>query len=67
MWNTKVEEIVYVESGEGSVSIDGVIQNIKQGDVILYKQNERVFWEGELILITACTPAWTVEQHVIQK
>ena len=63
MRNTKVKEIVYVEQGEGTVTINNVITSIQQGDVILYVENEEVFWEGELILIIACTPAWTPAQH----
>ena len=63
MWNTEVEEIVYVEKGEGLVSIGGVGTEIKIGDVVLYHKDEKVFWEGTLTLITACTPAWSPSQH----
>lgn len=65
MWNSEVEEVVYVESGEGLVSINGNSHSIKQGDVILYQKGEKVFWDGIMILITACTPAWRPKQHVI--
>ena len=64
MWNTIVEEIVYVESGSGKVVIDTVVAAIKTGDVVLYQKNEKVFWEGEMTLLIACTPAWSVQQHV---
>ena len=63
MRNTKVKEIVYVEQGQGTVTINNVANSIQQGDVILYVENEEVFWEGKLILIIACTPAWTPAQH----
>ena len=63
MRNTKVKEIVYVEQGEGTVTINNVAYPIQKGDVILYVENEEVFWDGKLILITACTPAWTPNQH----
>lgn len=63
MRNTKVKEVVYVESGQGTVTINGISNTIGQGDVILYLENEEVFWEGQLVLITACTPAWTTTQH----
>ena len=66
MWNTKVEEMAYVESGEGIVSINGMSQSIKQGDVILYERHEKVFWDGELTLVIACSPAWTPKQHVTE-
>lgn len=67
MWNSLVEEIVYVESGSGTVVIDTVETVIKTGDVILYQRGERVFWEGEFTLVIACTPVWTAEQHRIEE
>lgn len=67
MWNTEVEEIIYVEKGSGHVCIEGAESAVKQGDVVLYKKNEKVFWEGELILITTCTPPWTSKQHAIEE
>src|SRR3989344_1777606 len=63
MRNTKVKEIVYVESGKGPVPLQEPPQDIAEGDVIFYDRNEEVFWEGELVLIIACTPAWSLEQH----
>ncbi len=63
MRNTKVKEIIYVESGKGSVTINGAVSEIEKGDVIFYDKNEEVFWEGDLVLITACAPAWTSKQH----
>jgi mannose-6-phosphate isomerase-like protein (cupin superfamily) len=67
MWNTAVEEIVYVESGDGRVVIDAVETEIKTGDVVLYQKGEKVFWEGEMILLIACTPAWKQEQHAVEE
>src|SRR5262245_60402384 len=63
MRNTKVKEIIYVEEGKGTVTINGEVREIGKGDVILYVQNEEVAWEGELVLITACAPAWAPAQH----
>ena len=67
MRNTKVKEIVYVASGKGSVTINNKKEEISEGDVIFYEKNERVFWEGKLDLIIACTPAWSLEQHVTEE
>lgn len=63
MRNTKVKEICYVESGEGSITIEGAKHELSSGDVVYYEPNKRVFWEGNLVLIIACTPAWTLKQH----
>lgn len=62
MRNTQVKEIAYVEAGVGTVTINGVPNNIAKGDVILYEKGEEVFWEGELTLIISCTPAWSADQ-----
>jgi len=63
MRNKKVKEVLYVESGEGTVTSNGVSKEISQGDVIFYDKNEEVAWEGNLVLITACSPAWSLDQH----
>ncbi|HYF28980.1 MAG TPA: cupin domain-containing protein [Candidatus Paceibacterota bacterium] len=63
MRNTKVKEIVYVEAGTGTITIGGKTHEIGAGDVIFYEPFEEVAWEGELTLIIACTPAWSLEQH----
>ena len=67
MRNTKVKEIVYIESGTGEVSIDGVLEKVKQGDVVYFEAGEKIYWNGKFTLITTCTPAWTKEQHEFLK
>lgn len=63
MRNTKVKEVVYVEEGKGTVTINGESHDVGSGDVILFVQNEEIMWDGEFVLVTACAPAWTLEQH----
>lgn len=63
MRNTVVKEIVYVSSGDGKVTIEGATQEVGKGDVIFYEKGERVYWEGTLSLIIACSPGWTPSQH----
>ena len=63
MKNTKVKEIVYVESGEGKVTINGIEEPVGQGDVIFFKSGDQIFWNGNFVLITTCTPAWSPDQH----
>ena len=67
MRNKEVKEIVYIESGAGEVSINGVVEKIKQGDVVYFEAGEKVYWNGKFTLITTCTPAWTKEQHEFLK
>lgn len=63
MRNTKVKELVYVESGTGTVSINGVQESLEAGDVVFFESGESVVWEGDFVLITTCTPAWSKDQH----
>jgi quercetin dioxygenase-like cupin family protein len=61
--NTLVKELVYVESGSGEVSIDGIPYVIAKGDVVSIEKGEEVFWNGVMTLVIACAPAWTPEQY----
>ncbi|HEY0948227.1 MAG TPA: cupin domain-containing protein [Candidatus Paceibacterota bacterium] len=63
--NKAVRELVYVTEGSGVVSVNGIESKLSQGDVVTIEKGEAVFWEGELTLVIACTPAWTPEQYVI--
>jgi len=61
--NNEVSELVYVEQGEGNVSVNGILSGLCTGDVILIEKGEEVLWEGTLDLIISCAPAWTKEQY----
>lgn len=63
MRNTKVSEIVYIEKGTGEVSINGTQIKVNAGDVISFDSGERIFWNGNFVLVIACAPAWSKEQH----
>jgi len=61
--NTEVSEMVYVVSGKGSVSVEGMSTHIEKGDCILIHPHEKFYWEGELELIVTCIPSWNPEQY----
>lgn len=61
--NSAVTEMVYVESGRGAVTVNGVRTALQGGDVVSIERDEQVHWEGILTLIIACTPAWSPEQY----
>ncbi len=63
--NEKVKEIVYVIEGSGIICIDDKIYEVTEGDAFLYLPGQKVFYEGEMRVLTACTPAWTPEQHKV--
>jgi mannose-6-phosphate isomerase-like protein (cupin superfamily) len=61
--NEKVKEIVYVLDGSGIMGVDDEIMELSEGDAVLFKPGQRVFYEGSLRLLTTCSPAWKPEQH----
>lgn len=63
--NKKVKELVYVESGKGLVSVNGVATPLNKGDVVFIEENELVWWEGKMTLIISCAPAWTKDQYEV--
>ena len=63
MRNTLVKEVVYIERGSGTVSINGDDEEVKAGDAIFFGANETVVWHGSFTLITTCTPSWSKQQH----
>lgn len=63
--NHEVKELVYVEEGQGTVTIDDEESSINAGDVIVVEKGESVCWEGELTLIVFCAPPWRREQYEI--
>lgn len=57
-------ELVYVLSGVGHIVTKSTRQPLAATDVVLIETNELYYFEGDsLRLFSACTPAWTSEQH----
>lgn len=63
--NTKCKEIVYVQAGTGRVTVNHVEYVLNAGDIVLIEAGEPFYWEGNMTLHAACTPAFSIEQHVI--
>lgn len=63
--NTTCKEIVYVQNGTGRVTVNHVEYALNSGDVVLIEPGEPFFWDGNMVLHIACTPAFTIEQHMI--
>ncbi|HVS58704.1 MAG TPA: AraC family ligand binding domain-containing protein [Candidatus Saccharimonadales bacterium] len=62
--NEVCKEIVYVISGEGSLTTGKTTQPLAEGDVALIAPGEQYFFEGkDLKIFMPCTPAWYPEQH----
>lgn len=63
--NTKCKEIVYIQNGSGCITVSNVEYTLNPGDIVLIEPGEQFFWEGNMTLHIACTPAFTIEQHVM--
>lgn len=63
--NREVKEVVYVESGEGTVTVEGAITTLAPGDVVILEKGESMSWEGNMVLIIFCSPAWHPGQYEI--
>ena len=61
--NRKVSEMVYIQSGNGTITVNHKTTNFKEGDVVLIEPNELFFWDGDFSAVIACSPAFTIEQH----
>lgn len=62
--NTVCKEIVYVQDGNGKIVVNNIEYTLQTGDVILISPNEKFYWDGNMTLHIACTPAFTPGQHI---
>lgn len=62
--NTLCKEIIYVQEGIGKIVVNNIEYILKQGDVALISPNEKYYWDGNMTIHIACTPAFTPEQHI---
>lgn len=59
-----VDQIWYVESGTGTVWIQGIEHMLEPGDELLVPKNEKYWIKGnQLKLVVASNPKWFAEQH----
>jgi mannose-6-phosphate isomerase-like protein (cupin superfamily) len=63
--NHEVNIIVYVEEGNGTVTIDKKKHDIQAGNVIVIEKGEAACWAGEIVVIFFSAPKWQEEQHEI--
>jgi mannose-6-phosphate isomerase-like protein (cupin superfamily) len=61
--NTVCKEFALVIDGTGSVVINGILNRLTKGDLVLIEPNEQFYWDGHITLIVPCTPAWYPEQY----
>ncbi len=61
--NLECKEMSFVVKGSGKVVVENKAINLEAGDLILIEPGEKYFWDGNLTLFIACTPAWHPAQH----
>lgn len=65
--NTKCKEMVYVMEGSGVIYLTDKSYGFRSGDAFLIPTNEKYYIEGNCKLVVSCTPAFTVDQHIIEE
>jgi len=63
--NEEAKELLYIISGSGKLITKDQTVELNEGDQVLIEKGELFSYKNckDLILVAACTPAWTPEQH----
>lgn len=61
--NMVSKELVYVKSGEGTLTSGDKTVTLSPGDAALIQPNEKYYFEGTLELVISSTPAWHPNQY----
>jgi mannose-6-phosphate isomerase-like protein (cupin superfamily) len=65
--NQECKELVYIIKGSTTLTTETETVNLNEGDMVILEPNEKYFWQGDCVLLTPTTPAWTPEQTKIVK
>ncbi len=57
------QEIAFVIKGQGRLVCGDNEETLAAGDVVLIDLGEKFYWEGEMEVFIACTPAWKYAQY----
>lgn len=60
--NTESKMLCYVVEGSGSLYFDDSSFELDAGDVCIIETNEKYYWDADMTLLIASTPAWTKKQ-----
>jgi mannose-6-phosphate isomerase-like protein (cupin superfamily) len=63
--NEVCKEMAYVVKGSGKLVVEGIENQLAEGDLVLILPGEKFFWQGKMTLFVPCTPAWYPAQHKI--
>jgi hypothetical protein len=64
IYNLEAHEMAYVVSGTGSVHVqDGQTQPLATGDIVYFGPMEKIAWDGDMLLVVPCSPAFDPNKH----
>lgn len=61
--NTKVDMTYFVINGAGKIYLDSEIYAISEGDLLMIEKRKWYKVEGNLKVIMASSPAWSLDQY----
>lgn len=61
--NEVCKEMGFIMHGAGKLVANDKVTELSAGDVLIIPPGESYFFEGDLEIFVACTPAWHPEQH----
>ena len=63
-YNIEAQEMAYVVRGSGSVEVKyGKNLSLSQGDVVYFAEMEKIAWDGDMVLVVPCGPAFDPNKH----
>jgi len=68
LYNLEAHEMVYVVTGSGSLHTpDSDTQKLSAGDAIYLEPGQRFAWDGDMSIVTACSPAFENSKHIAEE
>jgi mannose-6-phosphate isomerase-like protein (cupin superfamily) len=61
--NHKCSEIGYIQKGSGKLVTETREVSLSVGDVVYIPHGKKYYWEGNMRVVLAATPAWYPQQH----
>lgn len=63
-YNEEAYEMAYVARGRGTIEVKGSRPiELSTGDVVYFEPEERIAWDGEMVLVVPCSPAFNPDKH----
>ncbi len=67
LYNERSYETAYVVEGTGSIETYEGKTQLSPGDAVHFAPNERTAWDGDMLIVIACSPQFDKTQHRIEE